>query len=235
MDTIGFIDPYPVVRAGFSTFLKELGQHNECLISSDPTSFARQHKGADLKLLFLSINSEDSQKSLTLMECSKNLFPLVPIVVFDETYALDLLVRYFKIGIKGYLLKSDPGIHIKQCIQTVLAGSGYLSPSCWQTFMDELTGKTNERVVRGRRTHTVVSGAPLTNREFEIATLLSKGEKTNSIACQLRLLPSAVSTSKRKILSKLNISNIIQLRDIMDVEPKGPQTQRKTGSKGTAA
>jgi len=54
----------------------------------------------------------------------------------------------------------------------------------------------------------------LSKREKEICILLIKGKSTNEIANQLNIKSNTVSTIKKKIYYKSNVSNLIELYEI---------------------
>jgi DNA-binding NarL/FixJ family response regulator len=51
----------------------------------------------------------------------------------------------------------------------------------------------------------------LSQREFEVANLIIAGKKTKEIAAELNIKSNTVSTIKKSIFYKLNISTVIDL------------------------
>jgi two-component system invasion response regulator UvrY len=51
----------------------------------------------------------------------------------------------------------------------------------------------------------------LSQREFEVANLIIRGKKTKEIAAELNIKSNTVSTIKKSIFYKLNISTVIDL------------------------
>ncbi len=51
----------------------------------------------------------------------------------------------------------------------------------------------------------------LSQREFEVANLIIGGKKTKEIAAELNIKSNTVSTIKKSIFYKLNISTVIDL------------------------
>ena len=54
----------------------------------------------------------------------------------------------------------------------------------------------------------------LSTREIEVLKLICTGKKNNEIAEELNINPKTVSTYKSRLMSKLNVTNLISLIDL---------------------
>jgi len=128
--------------------------------------------------------------------------PKIPILVcssYDEQlYALPFL----KAGANGYISKTAMNDEFKQAIDSVISGKIYASPSVMEQVFGQLfNSKGNTESIADK----------LTDKELEVARLLSKGLSTKSISEHIHLSSSSVSGYKAKIFEKLGVSNIIEL------------------------
>lgn len=128
--------------------------------------------------------------------------PKIPILVcssYDEQlYALPFL----KAGANGYISKTAMNDEFRQAIDSVISGKIYASPSVMEQVFGQLfNSKGNTESIADK----------LTDKELEVARLLSKGLSTKSISEHIHLSSSSVSSYKAKIFEKLGVSNIIEL------------------------
>jgi two-component system, NarL family, invasion response regulator UvrY len=128
--------------------------------------------------------------------------PKVPILVcssYDEQlYALPFL----KAGANGYVSKTATNEDFKTAVDQVISGNIYASPSVLQSAFGMLfNSKGNTESITEK----------LSDKELEVARLLSRGLSTKAISNHIHLSPSSVSTYKAKIFEKLGVSNIIEL------------------------
>lgn len=106
--------------------------------------------------------------------------------------------RFIKAGADGYLSKDGSVDEVKKAIETVLNGRRYISAN----LMDAFIGEEQKNPFN-----------TLSDREFEIASLLLTGLSINEIAGKIHLQSSTVGTYKARIFEKLNVSNILQLKE----------------------
>ncbi len=105
-------------------------------------------------------------------------------------------------GVKGFLNKESSEEEIKKAIWTVMRGTGISVPPLPRSF-PLLPSKKKENPFD-----------ELSNREFDVAMRLSRGDSISSIAESLNLHSSTVGTHKAPIFEKLGVQNIIQLADL---------------------
>lgn len=111
--------------------------------------------------------------------------------------------RFLKMGVKGFLNKESPEDEIKKAIWTVLKGNRYISPALAQIISRDALEKKKENPFD-----------ELSNREFDVAMRLTRGDSVSVIAESLNLHASTVGTHKAHIFEKLGVQNIIQLADL---------------------
>jgi two-component system invasion response regulator UvrY len=128
--------------------------------------------------------------------------PLIPILVcssYDEQlYALPFL----KAGANGYISKTALNEDFKLAVDQVLSGRIYASASVMQNAFGQLfSTKSGQDSICDK----------LSDKELEVAKLLSKGLSTKAISNHIHLSSSSVSSYKAKIFEKLGVSNVIEL------------------------
>jgi len=121
-------------------------------------------------------------------------------IVYDETADYARARLYLKAGANGYLSKQNDIDELTESIKQVLKGERFIC--------GEVAGLVfnNSRPLGGYKSR-------LTNREYEVARHLIDGMKTSAIAKQLNRKASTISTIKNTIFRKLEVDNIMMLRD----------------------
>src|SRR6476469_4412598 len=153
--------------------------------------------GFDLLMLDLSM---PGRSGVELIRQIKDEMPKLPILILtmhdEEQYA----VRAIRAGARGYLTKESAGTQLVSAIRKVASGRPYISLEvAEQLAMDAMP--TNEELPHKQ----------LSNREFEVFTLLVSGKSITEIADSLHLSAKTVSTHKTRILQKMNMNSLAEM------------------------
>lgn len=114
----------------------------------------------------------------------------------DEVYPATLL----KAGASGYITKNADTDEIKIAVQTVLSDNIYVSPQLAQML-----------VVSGMSNNAKSPLAQLSQRELQIAELITSGKRANDVAVTLNISPKTINTYKYRIYEKLGVTNDVEL------------------------
>ena len=131
----------------------------------------------------------------------RNSFQAVPIIVYNEGIEYKSIVRHFREGIMGYIVKDEEVDELVNSIRKVLQSQKFLSP----TALWAVIHKTDSQLVN--------KIASLTARELQIASYVGSGMRTAQIAKHLGLHYSTVSNFKTQIYQKLKVTNSLDLAD----------------------
>lgn len=112
----------------------------------------------------------------------------------------DLVAEVFRIGAKGFLLKSSAATELLQAIHSVANGATYVTPL--------VAGSMIGSLMKGDRGDMADK---LTVRQREILQLLAEGNTMKSTAEILCLTPRTVAFHKYRIMERLGIDNSAQL------------------------
>jgi len=103
------------------------------------------------------------------------------------------VLRAFKAGIAGYVLKSKASADLVQAIQEVTRGNAYLSPGISATVIREMLNKES-------------SGADvLTLRERQVLQLIAEGNTTKELSHLLGVSVRTGDSHRSRIMEKLKI------------------------------
>jgi two-component system, NarL family, response regulator NreC len=104
-------------------------------------------------------------------------------------------------GAFAYLLHSSPQCEFRKALAEVVSGNRYLAHPFSERAIDAYL-KTKERDFKLSK---------LTNREQDVAMLLSQGLRTGEVAEQLYLSPRTIEHHRAKVLKKLGLASQAQL------------------------
>ena len=116
-------------------------------------------------------------------------FPQAKIIILTTYDTDEDIYRGLQAGAKGYLLKDTSSEELATAIRTVYQGKKYIPP--------QIVIKLAERI----------NSTELTNREFEVLKLLSKGQSNQEIGSSLKITEGTVKFHVNNILSKLGVSD----------------------------
>lgn len=192
-----------VVRSGIRTLLRDIYKSSEIDEAPDGESalnFLKEHK-YDLAILDIQLPKTDS---FGLMEYLKVKYPELKVLIFSMSSENIYARRFLKAGARGFLNKNAELEEIKKAIDLILKGKKYLSDAMME-ILAEGTGEKDGNLFN-----------LLSPREFEIVSLLLKGETLSQIANMLNLQVSTVGTHKARIFDKLKVGNILELKELAD-------------------
>jgi two-component system invasion response regulator UvrY len=192
-------DDHEVVRLGLKLLISEESDMvvaKEAATAHDALASVRKEKfdAAVLDITLPGKNGVDLIKELL------SLCPTLPVLVLtihpEEQYAR----RMLKAGAKGYLTKGSPGKEIIRAIRKICRGGTYMSESlAKQLALDRASGVVHPPHIG------------LSDREFQVLTLIASGKTVTEVAEQLSLSVKTVSTYRVRILQKMGMRTSAEL------------------------
>lgn len=153
----------------------------------------------DYDMLILDI-SMPGRNGLDAMVEIKSIKPKLPILVLsmhpEEQYAL----RAFKSGASGYLTKGSPTIDLLDALHKLSLGKKYVSAALAESFVTNFNENNSHDLLHS-----------LSNREYQVLSLIGSGKAVGKIADELSLSVKTISTYRAHILRKLNMKNNAEL------------------------
>jgi len=126
--------------------------------------------------------------------------PCLPVIILsihsEEEYAMMVL----KERASGYLTKESVPVDLIKAIRKAVTGGTYVSDSLGERFAGKLLGRTDSRPHES-----------LSNREYQIFSLIVKGKSVKEIAREVSLARPTVSTYRTRILDKMKMKTNAEL------------------------
>jgi len=129
----------------------------------------------------------------------KKINPKIKILIFTMLSARIYENRLFKLGVNGFVEKTEPIQSLKNKIQSILLGKGFVYEEANLKIQDNYNPLNL-----------------LSDKELQITQYLTNGDTNTTIAKKLGLMQSTIGTYKSRIFEKLEISSIVELVEIVN-------------------
>lgn len=190
-------DDHQIVRQGLRGLLEKAGHEvvGEAADGREALSLARALR-PDIAVLDLSmplLNGLDAAREIG------RLVPEIKTILLtmytDKAYVLQAM----RVGVKGYVLKSQAAEDLIRAIRETSRGEVYLSPGVAASVVDAYLGKDD------------VAEDPLSSRERQVLQLVAEGKTTKEVARLLNIGFKTVETHRNHIMAKLDIHDVAGL------------------------
>lgn len=180
-------DDHPLFRAGLRAALEDAGHRvvAEAATGHEGIAQLREHE-PDVAVLDLSMPELDGMEVLAQTRTWPRP-PLCVVLTMHEQYA----TRASELGARGYLLKEDAASHIASCLQAVLRGETYASPSLGPWPPAPTSG---------------TALAELTDGERRVLRLVAQHKTSREIAEVLHVSTKTVQNHRASMVRKLALS-----------------------------
>ncbi len=182
--TVAVVDPHEVVRAGIRA---GLANHEDLMVvwESAPGAPPRTLPNCTPQVMVVDPCALRSDRLPTKEAGSSR--GEAAVLVYANTATPQQLREALELGVRGYILKSDPSDVLASAIRTVANGNYFISSSLSRCVRDALLAQ---------------AGESLTPREQEILQLVADGHSNKSIASLLGLSPRTVEVHRLSLLRK---------------------------------
>lgn len=202
-------DDHSMITKSLSFILKDMYSTAEIFQINNIAGIIKILNTTEIHLLLLDISFPDGD-TLKIIPTLKKIQPELKILIFsgheEDIYAM----RYINAGANGYLSKLSTEVEIKNAISEVLNTGKYFSRNLQDKIMDNYIFNKPSNLLE-----------QLSNRELEIARLLTEGYGNTEICNELNLQKSTVSTYKTRIFEKLEINSVPDLIRLFDLYNHG--------------
>lgn len=155
----------------------------------------------DVVLMDIRMPVMDGIKATATLRAADDAPHVIVLTTFD---ADDLVVQALRAGAGGFLLKDSRPERLVGAVKAVCEGEPMLSPSVTRQLVDRVTASTPVNPANAARLER------LTDREHEVAVLISRGLSNADIAADLYMSVPTVKAHVSRILAKLDAGNRVQ-------------------------
>ena len=192
-------DNQPVVHFGVKSYFKD---HAEISIVGHVGNYNMildMLKIKPIDILVLDMELE-GLTSINLVKYILKEFPNTKIIIFSNLSENIYAPNSLKAGVSAYLHKTSKLETLGNVIVKVNNGAVIFNDAIKKSLAMIAKQNKSERLYR-----------KLSNREIEVLRFLSDGKKNNEISKILGLNEKTISTYKLRLLTKLNVTNLVDL------------------------
>lgn len=199
MISVILVDDHSLVRMGLVKILKDEPDISIVAEADGQAQLMSILKTAKPDLILLDI-SMPGRNGLEILKDLKLHYPEIKVLVLsmypEDRYA----VRAIRSGASGYLTKESAAEELVNAIRLVHSRGKYVTPIVADlivsSFGDESSRPNHEK---------------LSDREFQILTLIVSGKQIKEIAHELSLSPTTVATYRARLMEKMNLRSNVDL------------------------
>jgi two-component system invasion response regulator UvrY len=194
------VDDHDLVRHGFASLLScQEGIEVVAEANSGETAIELcRNNGKDIDVILMDVN----MPGIGGMEATQRIstqWPDIGIIIITVHADGPLPRRLLKGGAKGYLTKGNDVTEMVEAIMDVHSGGRYIAKDIAQQLaLSMLPGQDS-----------IIDS--LSKRELQILMMIAQAHKNNEIAETLNLSPKTVSTYRKRLHEKLDVSNDIEM------------------------
>lgn len=158
-------------------------------------------KKGSVDVVLMSMDLPDMNGITILRKIKKN-YNNVRVIIFSAQPENIYASSGIRAGASGFLSKTASTNTIKNAILKVYKGGMYV------------TNAMAQKLTFDKNIDDADVYHKLSTREIEVLKLICNGKKNNQIAEELNINPKTVSTYKSRLMTKLNVTNLISLIDL---------------------
>jgi len=217
MKTITVIDKHPIFRAGLADFFGN--NFNKVSIHEFDSIDHFEKSGNENSELVIVGNIAElpSAQFEYILKLKKKNRP-AKIIMYDENPAVFKVLLLLKSGINGYLSKGSDTSELLKCIQHINEDQNFIGHDVLKLLVTDWITSIYQKKDR--------KAINLTHREFEIANFLAAGITISQISKKLQRQVSTICTIKKSLFTKLSITNVIDLKDALELQHIGNVKKR---------
>jgi DNA-binding NarL/FixJ family response regulator len=187
-------DDHTIVREGLKQILAGQPDFQVIAEASDGHEALKRVRELEFDVLLLDM-SMPGKSGVELIRQVKAEKPKLRILVLTMHEEHQYAVRAIRAGASGYLTKEGASSQLVTALRKVASGGAYISAEVAEQLalnaMPDASGPLHER---------------LSDREFQVFTMIAQGKSVSEIAERLNLSVKTVSTHKANLLQKMNMT-----------------------------
>lgn len=192
-------DNFPVVHFGIKSYFKD---HSDIAVVANIGNFSMLNEilqTKEINVLLLDLELEGLASIFEVKSILKE-FPKTKVIIYSNLSEQIYAPNSIKAGVSGFVHKTEKLSVLADAITKVQQGKIIMNDNIKKSLESLAKKSKHERLYR-----------KLSNREVEVLRYLSDGKKNHEIADILKLNEKTISTYKLRLLTKLNVTNLIDL------------------------
>lgn len=196
-------DDHVIIRRGLKLLLDNHFGREELIEAETTKEILQALENNPITHMILDMQLTDTNVIEILPEI-KTRFPHIPILIYTMSSEDVYGKRMLDLGADGFLSKQHDEQEVIKALQLFLSNQKYLSPHLFDIINDPKHKGTNPL-------------STLSERELSVLSRLMNGESVKEISANLNIKATTVATYKARIFEKLNVNNILDLKNVTEL------------------
>lgn len=192
-------DDHAVVRQGVRMIIESIPHIEVTHEAATGAEALRAVQTMHFDLVLLDIALPDIN-GLDVLKQIKQQQPNLPVLILSMHPEKQYAVRAIRAGASGYLTKESAPHELKAALEKISQNGQYITLALAEELVNEM-----------QSLHPEEKHKRLTDREYQVLCLLAEGQTPTDIGHHLQLSVKTVSTYRRRILEKLQLSTTAEL------------------------
>jgi DNA-binding NarL/FixJ family response regulator len=137
---------------------------------------------------------------LDLSHALKRELPRIEILLYTMHDREEIIMDALRSGVRGLVLKSDPGDHLLSALDALSLRRPYFSSAISETLLEQFLGSKPQ-----------ATASALTHREREVVQQVAEGHINKQIAARLNVSVKTVETHRASAMRKLKLKTTADL------------------------
>lgn len=199
---IALADDHPIVRAALKSALAALGPNTRFVEANDAATVLALVDGEPaLDLLLMDLHMPGAHGTATV-RAVRDRAPQLPVAVVSADEDPAAVAELLRMGVCGFIPKSDSANVIVSAVRLILAGGTYVPP---RLVHGDARGAGDDGAGKGSAAGDGRLG--LTARQYDVLRLLGDGKSNKVIARELGITEGTVKVHLLAVFRALNVRN----------------------------
>jgi two-component system, NarL family, invasion response regulator UvrY len=200
---VSLVDDHVLLRNGLASLISSFEEYEVLFEADNGIQLQQKFNHAGLPdLVLMDINMPEMDGFATA-QWLKQTFPLIKVIALSMYDNENSIIKMFKAGAKGYILKDSEPAELKRALDAVMTKGYYYS--------ELVTGKLIHTINKMDEAEEIKSSAQLTGREVEFLKLACTEMTYKEIADKMFLSPRTIDGYRDDLFEKLNIKTRVGL------------------------
>jgi DNA-binding NarL/FixJ family response regulator len=191
-------------RQGLESLLKNIPYISEITHAANGEQAVKLVKEEMFDLIFMDIRMPELNGIEATVKIRK-IYKEIKIIALSMLDDRSSIIRMFKAGANGYLLKNTSFKEVEEAIKKVMDGKICYSKEVSEVMMEKMLSHSQET----KTTSSVYK--ELSDRERQVTCLICQGFSSKEISETLNITEKTVETHRANIYSKLSVKNVAEL------------------------
>jgi DNA-binding NarL/FixJ family response regulator len=195
------VEDHPIVRDGLVRLINDEPDLEVCGEAEDVKNALALVANSRPDVALVDVRLKESS-GLDLIRDFNAAHPKLPVLVLSMHKESLYAERALRAGARGYIMKQEATDKVMLALRRVLSGGLYVSDALAAAMVHRMYGRTEERQP---------TLASLTDREFEVFSMIGQGLGPTRIAQKLGVSVKTIETHREHVKEKLHLKNGTEL------------------------